>query len=925
MNNSIYNFYKGFSGGSGLDSLPIQTIPSKKKAKDKWKYANMDALESIGMTQLEDNLEFRDYYDMKEGRLVVSDYKEEPKNMKEIMNLRKKVGLPSYLEHYDITGSTVNQLLGEYEGQKNGILVTTNDVHSTNDFIREKTAKLNEYTQKLFNLERQKLMVQSGINTSDLPEFKDEKQKEQYLQQIKQKINSLQDPSIIQKELSKNFKVSAIEWAEETWEADRLKHNLLDLEKQEFEDYLLTGRFFRHYRVGYSHYEPERWSPITTFFSQDIDITKPQDGEYVGNIEFIGYSNFIQKYGSKLTKEQIEQVNKAFASEPGETEGNSYNLNKLGNPYNEILAPNGYHDNEINVEFQNAFNTPMGVASYKDKNGQDQTAPDWLQSYQQQDNYFGHSVVNYLRKDINPRQDVLRLTKAYWRSYQLVAYIYYQTPSGIMSVETVTDDIMDDFLKENNIKKLNNISIEEFEEKLEHGEIEENTICYTYIPQVWKGFKAIGSYIKEGIYFDIKPLEFQLKGKDNIYDKKLPVAGVIESSLARKLRPFQFQYNLLKNQAVSSLKKELGEFFLFDIDFLPSSLKSQGDTQDILKNLKNTIKSTGMLPVDFSFENTQGKEVKDKSFIQKQSITYGEQFRLKQQEARQVKMEALEYVGLTPQRVGQPDKYETAEGVQQGLNASYAQTESYFSKINKAHLEAAELHLNVAQYCETKKDKISVSYSKSDTGYIYKEFNDDRFSLRELGVLPSNSSKEKKDVEMFRNMVLQDNTRDTTEEYKAEILTSDTMTSLINAAKRERSRQEKLQQSASQRKKKEEEENFKREVYKNNLEHKNAMELQALENESEERQELIKVKGRMPNENNSSDKDNEIKREELNLKKQKQQEDTEREDKKVEYKQKNDKDLLELKDKELDVKLKQISKDLEVANKRNFDSVVNKN
>ncbi len=43
-------------------------------------------------------------------------------------------------------------------------------------------------------------------------------------------------------------------------------------------DYLLTGRYFTHYRIGYDSYKPERWDPRLTFFSQTLDITNPQDG-----------------------------------------------------------------------------------------------------------------------------------------------------------------------------------------------------------------------------------------------------------------------------------------------------------------------------------------------------------------------------------------------------------------------------------------------------------------------------------------------------------------------------------------------------------------------------------------------------------------------------------------------------------------------
>jgi hypothetical protein len=48
---------------------------------------------------------------------------------------------------------------------------------------------------------------------------------------------------------------------------DRFDMDAID--NQEITDYLC--RFFRHYHVGYDFYRPETWSPMTTFFSEDVE------------------------------------------------------------------------------------------------------------------------------------------------------------------------------------------------------------------------------------------------------------------------------------------------------------------------------------------------------------------------------------------------------------------------------------------------------------------------------------------------------------------------------------------------------------------------------------------------------------------------------------------------------------------------------
>ena len=44
---------------------------------------------------------------------------------------------------------------------------------------------------------------------------------------------------------------------------------------------------------------------------------------------------------------------------------------------------------------------------------------------------------------------------------------------------------------------------------------------------------------------------------------------------------------------------------------------------------------------------------------------------------------AFEQVGFNPQRLGNPVKYETAEGVKQSQDASFSQTEVYFEKFSE--------------------------------------------------------------------------------------------------------------------------------------------------------------------------------------------------------------------------------------------------
>ena len=787
--NSLHTFYDGLGVHEYTNSLPLQTLPDSKK-NDAWKENVMDRLEQIGLSQLRNNLEFREYYKMLEGRLVHTDFQAPPDIVRDIKELRDEINLPTYLRHYDIIGIVTNQLTGEYDKIKDKIRVDSIDEYSENEFIREQTRRLKDFTVETFNLELQRALLERGINPTKT-DFKSDEERQAYAEYIEQQRNEIINPKDIERDMSKNWKVKAVEWAEKTIEADTQRFFLDDMDRQEMTDYLLTGRFFRHYHIGYDYYKPETWSPINTFFSQDLDIENPQDGEYVGRVHFLSVSDIIQRYGDKLSSKLQEQLSTVYDYGTQTASRNTnYNLSNIkGRPVGEVLAPfDGYFDYDITLQLQDAFDKPLGETTFVDDKGEQKTVPRWLPDMRQ-DNFYGTSqYARYMRDDINVRTDLLRVTEAYWRGWQRIAILNYETPEGYTATEIVTDDLMNDFLLENGIKKLKNVTLEEIE-----NDPQPNTIAYFYIPQIWKGKKiSAGSFIKgKDIYFDIEPLEFQIKGDSNIFDMKLPVAGIIGNSTARKIRPYQLGYNICLNQVFNLLEKEIGMFFLFDINFLPSEFKEMGDSRSILEDLRGFARDVGFIPTDTSKQNMAGRDKNSMNTFIKQDLSYGEQIQRRLVLAQQYKLWALEQIGINPGRMGQVDGQETAEGIKQEVNASYSQTEVIFQKMNAARRKALELHLTVAQYSQKNEKDISVFYRRSDGDLISMRFSDDDFHLRKLGILPVSNSKARKELEQLKQVLLNNNTMGSDMLDYAELFSADSMVELVSIGRRNRMLKEK--------------------------------------------------------------------------------------------------------------------------------------
>lgn len=779
---NLYPFYKGLGKGTISSSLPNQVLPDSKK-NEKFKKRTMDALESIGLQQRAANAHFRDYYKMVDGKLVYSDYGLDEGILKQIRDLGDQVAIPTFVKHYDIIGIIVNQLVGEYLGQKDDFKIKAVDNISENDFIRERTERVRQYAAKTFELEFKRLLAMRGINP-DQGEFESEEQQQQFMQLIEEQRKQLFDPGQIELDMQKNYKTKAAEWGEHVIEADQERFYMNTMDEEEMKDYLLTGRFFRHYYVGYDYYKPERWDVLETFISEDANAKYPQDGEYVGRVFNLSPSDIVKRYGHLMTPGQIKGVSGYYegGAEDAQTDNHSWKNLVEKNFGEQHIAPFfNYYDYKLGLEYQDAFNTPMGHTWVKDEDGNEVEVPKWL-STRFNHNYAGNGHVYDKRDDINVRIDSLQVTEAYWRSWKRMWFLNYTTPDGVPDTAIVTDELLSDFIKENEISRVSTKSINQIKENLEP-----NTMYEFWIPEIWKGIKINdgNSFLKEPIYLDVQPLEYQIKGDSNVYDVKLPVGGIITTSMAQKLRPFQVGYNICLNQIFNLLEKEIGTFFLFDVNFLPSEYKNQGTTQDALLKLRELAKEVGVVPIDMSKQNLKGNNPATNTFVS-QSITYDTQIQSRMALANYYKAMALEQIGITPQRLGTPGQYETAAGVEQGTKASYVQTENIFNQMAVARRKTMELHLAVAQYCQKEYIDADMVFTKSDGDKQYLNLTDKDFPLRRLGLLPVNDAKARRDLESLRTTLLQTNTLGNDMLDYAELFSADSVTTLVAIGRKNR-------------------------------------------------------------------------------------------------------------------------------------------
>jgi hypothetical protein len=777
----LYSFYKGIGNAEESSALPPQAIPKSKKTKGFIK-ATLDQLEDIGTRQVSHNLKFRDYYKMTEGRLIYTDSQEAPDVVRDIAKIRDAVDLPTYIKHYDIIGIITNTLVTQYMNLQQKFRIDTTDEISNNEYLRDKKQRVQKYAMEQFEVELQKALLTMGLDPNK-QDFSSQEEQQQYIQQL-EGARQEYTPEGIQKDMRANWRTKAAEWGDNTWKRDYKRFRIEGMERAEAKDFFLTGRCFRHYHIGYDFYKPERWSTETTFFSQDVDAKYPQYGEYVGRIHYYSSSDIINRYGHLLTATEQERLAgyRGKNSEVWTSRSTNSSFKNITNNFfgENVLAPHeNYFDHKIRRELEDRFGVMGGIETDLEGNSNPSYLPREFD-----DRYLGAEIAKHLRDDIRVRGDLIQVMEGYLRSYKRIGLITYRTKEGYLTQEQVTDDLVSGFLKENGIKRLKTQNLIEAELYPE-----ENTIVYTYVPEVMKFLKINkeNTYLKDHIY-KLEPLEYQIRGNSNVYDVRLPVGGIISSSTALKLKPYQEGLNICMNQIYNLLEKEIGMFFLFDIQYLPSDFKNLGDTEDMLLELRDYARDVGFIPVDTSKQNTAGGN--GTNTFMGQNITYVEQIRSRINLASFYKQEALQQIGISPGMLGQNGQYETEEGIKNGVNASMNQIEPVLKELCDAKIEMMDLHLAVAQFAQKSNKDITVPYSMNDNEKDFLVFTDNDFELRKLNVVPIGDSASRKDLEMLRQSLIQNNTMGGDIIDFAEVLTSDTILEISEVGRRARQKQQ---------------------------------------------------------------------------------------------------------------------------------------
>jgi hypothetical protein len=780
----------------GTLTQPIQFLPESEKDEE-WRAWNLDWLEWQAMKQLRRNSRrLMKNYKLAKGIIDKTDYiVEEDNEMADLIDtLTKEDESALELKFYPIIPNVINVLCNEFSKRSSKVMFRAIDDISYNEMLEEKRAMIeNVLVQQAQMKMMNQILAQGGDFESD--------ESKQMMD-----VSNLKTLPEIEDFFKKDYRSMIEEWATHQMKVDNERFKMQELEEMGFRDMLIADREFWHFKMGEDDYEVELWNPLLTFYHKSPDVRYVSQGNWVGKMDMMSVSDIIDKYGWMMTQKQLEALEVI------------YPVRSAGYAVQGYQNDGTYYDPTRTHE----WNTQMPSLQYRQ----------FTSIY---DAKFGTGdILQWILSDSEDTIDfgkghLLRVTQVYWKSQRKVGHLTKITEEG-----ELIQDIIGEKYKVTD-KPLYNTTV--YKDKTKDNLIFGEHIDWIWINETWGGIKigpnrpAFWGQNNPGginpIYLGLnggKPgrIPFQFKGDNTVYGCKLPVEGAIFSdrntrsiSLVDLMKPFQIGYNIVNNQIADILVDELGTVILFDQNALPRHSMGEDWGKNNLHKAYVAMKNFQMLPLDTTITNTENAL----SFQHYQVLNLEQTNRLLSRInlATYFKNQAFEVIGLNQQRMGQQiAQQQTATGVEQAMNASYAQTEQYFIQHSDNLMPRVhQMRTDLAQYYHSKKPSVRLQYITGADEKVNFQMNGTDLLMRDLNIFCTTRTNSRAIIEQLKQLAVNNNTTGASIYDLGNIIKSESIAELSHVLKateekslslkrQEQENQQKLQQEmlASQEKQK---------------------------------------------------------------------------------------------------------------------------
>ncbi len=718
---------------------PVQFLPYKKKDDD-WAAWNLDWLELQGIEFLRVNSRrLLKNYKLAKGIIDKTDYIVEPDNeYKDLMDvLTAENDSALELKFYPIVPNVINVLTGEFAKRYSKVQFRAVDDASYNEMLEQKKIQIEESLLADAEANLVRKMIEMGADPGS-----EEAQK----QLSPEGLKSLPE---IEDFFSKSYRSMVEEWASHQLAVDEERFKMQELEERGFRDMLIADREFWHFRMLEDDYDVELWNPVLTFYQKSPDQRYIADSNYAGKIDLMTVSDVVDRYGYLMDSKQLESLQKIYPARSAQYQVSGYQND------------GAYYDATRSHE----WNTNAPGLGYR----------------QFTSNYWNDPARggDILSEILDENEDVsmwgegnlMRVATIYWKTQRKVGHLTKIEDDG-----EVTQEIIDETFKITK-KAIYDTSI--FKQKSKDNLLQGEHVDWIWINEVWGGVKigpnlpamwqsTMGDNINP-IYLGInrtKPgrLPFQFKGDTSLYGCKLPVEGRVFSdrntrstSLVDLMKAYQVGYNMVNNQIADILIDELGTVIMFDQNALPRHSMGEDWGKNNYAKAYVAMKDFQMLPLDTSITNTENAT----NFNHYQTLNMEQTNRLMSriQLANYFKQQCFDAIGINPQRLGGAVSAQTATGVVQAMQQSYAQTEMYFVQ-HSDHLmpRIHQMRTDLAQYYYSTNPSVRLQYISTEAEKVNFQINGTDLLLRDFNVFATTKTNHRAILENLKQMALTNNT-----------------------------------------------------------------------------------------------------------------------------------------------------------------------
>lgn len=280
-----------------LNIFPDQFKTEKEKQDESWIKNTMDYFSNKAYAEYIKNRDtFVKNYDLIKGILRPEDFYQEPEVKSFTDMLTTDLALPSYVKHYSIITTPINELVGEISKRPDAFRVKAFDDDSQAEELEFKTKLLQDY---VIAQARQKIQEKVAMEGEEIPE---EEVEQMTMEEVKDQLDS--------------YTSVAEKWANHVLTAQKADFNTKEKSEDAFRDMLISGREFFHIYEDNSKlgFNIEVANPKNTWFLTTPDrkyISDPTgraQGAYAaGTVQVMELSEIIESIPD-LSKEEIDHL-----------------------------------------------------------------------------------------------------------------------------------------------------------------------------------------------------------------------------------------------------------------------------------------------------------------------------------------------------------------------------------------------------------------------------------------------------------------------------------------------------------------------------------------------------------------------------------------------------------------------------------------